>query len=254
MTIPLAFFKKEIKEIIKTPKIIILPAVFLFFAIISVFSARYIKELIISLGEESLVAVIPDPVYTDSYAQFFKNANLMYVLTIIAVFMGSVSDEKIRGTASLVLTKNLSRSNFIISKLISAVIFFTVSYAASIFIFLYYTYVMFSNAFTEGTWPAFFVFWLYGVFIISLVIFSSTVCKNSALSAVFSIAGYALTSALSAIPNAGMYSPGALQSVTMELITGARHINDIFVPLISTAGIIAILTAAGIFAFKKQEL
>lgn len=254
MNISLAFFKKEIKEIAKTSKIITLPAVFLFFAILSAFSARYIKEIMMSLGEESILSAIPDPVYIDSYVQFFKNANFIYVLTIIAVFMGSVLDEKIRGTASMVLTKNLGRSNFVISKLIAAVLFFTVSYAASFCIFLYYTYIMFSKVFTEGTWAAFFVFWLYGVFIISLVIFSSTICKNNALTAVVSIAGYALASAISAIPKAGIYSPGALQSIPLELIAGTRSFDDIYISLIATVGVTAILAAASIFSFKKQEL
>ncbi|MFA6309628.1 MAG: ABC transporter permease, partial [Clostridia bacterium] len=192
----LEFFKKEIFEILKTPKIIVLPAVALFFGMLSPITAKFINELIKTLGGGISIS-FPEPTYIDSYVQLFKNHYTITAIVMIFVFMGLVAEEKQRGSAILVLTKNLSRLNFILSKFFASVLLFTFAYILSAVICIYYTFILFDEFWNPNLPLAIFMFWLYGVFLIALILFASIISRSPAIAALFGFIGFAVISFLS---------------------------------------------------------
>lgn len=249
----LSFYKKEILEIIKTPKLFILPAVFLFFGLTSPLTARYINEIVKALGG-GMEIKLPDPTYIDSYMQFFKNMNSICIIVLILVLMGSVVDEKVKGSAILVLTKGVSRTQFILSKFSANVILFTFAYVLSAVSFVYYTYVLFPDWDTTHLFLSLAMFWIYGLLIISITLLASTVSKSHALAAVLGFIGYAVISASTVIPFLKKYSPQALNDIAMQVLTGSNNSGAVLIPVIITVFLTIITLTGTIALFNKQEI
>jgi len=250
-----AYLKKEIYEAYKTPKGIIIGIIFLFFGILSPLTAKYMNDILALVGQQQGVSIqLPPSTYRQSYEQFFKNIYFMMTVVTILVFAGSVAEEKSRGTIVLILTKCLSRNAFIFGKLISAILIFTVSYAAAAGICMLYTALLFPDFISNGVIWALLLYWLYGCLMIALTIFVSILSKSMTAAAVAGFACFALISAVGAIPFIGEYTPGVLQGLSYELTNSTKTVSDIFVPVIVTltAGIAAV--TAGLLIFRKQEL
>lgn len=248
----LGFFKKEIREIFKTNKIIVLPVIFLFFGLISPLTAKYTNELLKSLG--GFEFELPAPVYTDSYAQLFSNLGQIGIIVLILTLMGIVVEEKVKGSAILVLTKSVSRTQFILSKFVSAVLLFTFSYIISVAGCLYYTYALFTQFYNENLITALAMFWLFGVFITSIVLLASTIAKSNTIAAVIGFLGFIGMSALSALPRVGKYFPSALAGLNMHILTGAEKATAALWPTATALLAIILLVAASVISFNRQEV
>jgi ABC-2 type transport system permease protein len=247
-----AFLKKEMLEIARTPKVLILPAVFLIFGFMSPLTARYINEILRSVG--GIDIRLPEPTYYDAYMQFFKNLYSTAIIVVILVFIGTVVDEKAKGSAALVLTKCLSRQWFIVSKFISGAVFFTGAYSLSTAACMYYTFILFSEFFNSGLWTALLMFWVFGIYIIAITIFASTVGKSYVTAAVSGFAGFALTSAASAVPKLGEYTPGALQGLGLKILSGSSGAWEAVLPVTVTLILTVCFLEGSVVFFKRQEL
>jgi ABC-type Na+ efflux pump, permease component len=251
----LAFLKKELMEILRTSKIIILPALFLFFGMLSPISAKYTNEILAMVGEQQGVKIIlPDPTYIQSYEQLFKNLYSMMIIVIILMFAGSVAEEKMKGTAILVLTKRLSKQEFILGKILGAVLLFTISYVVSAAVCVYYTGLIFKVFLTGEIAIALLAYWIFGILILSLSFLSSILFKTYAAAAIGGFAGFAVFSALGAIPYIKDYTPGILQGLSLKIISGSSAINDVILPAVLTIFISLVAVTLGIRTFAKQEL
>jgi ABC-2 type transport system permease protein len=250
-----AFFKKEINEIIKTNKIYILPAVFLFFGLLSPISAKYtpqlMQEMLKSYGMAS--QKFPEASFLDSYAQLFKNiAQLCFI--IILVFAGAIVGEKVKGTAILVLTKPVSRAKFILSKFAAAICLYTFAFILASIACIYYTYLLFPIFYNDKLLLSLFTLWIYGAFLISMTIFVSTIGKSFTISAVLGIAGFILISASTIIPYVSKFSPGIFGSLGLEILSGKALSSAAIAPLIITVAASAAFIFGSIYVFKKQEI
>ncbi len=248
------FLKKELFEIVRTWKIIVLPALFLFFGFLSPITARYIKEIIMSTGVEFDFSFIPDPRFTDSYVQFFKNMYQIGGIILVLVFSGSVVGEKVSGSAAIVLTKRLSRASFVLSKFIAGALLFTLSYLLSLAASLYYTLILFSSFYVDGIWAPFLLYWLYGLFLIAMAILAGTVSRSHMFANLIAFGGFALSSLVKYIPKVGDYTTGVFHQLGLDVIYGNRQALDITYPAAGALVTMAVLLAAAVLVFRKQEL
>jgi ABC-2 type transport system permease protein len=249
------FFKKEWMEIVKTSKWIIMLALFIFFAILSPLSAKFMNEILAMVGEQQGVLIqFPDPTYIQSYEQFFKNIYFMMIIVTVLVFAGAVAEEKSRGTAILVLTKNLSRSDFILGKWLAAISLFTVSYVLSVLVCAGYTAMLFPEYINHGIIAGLSLYWIYGLMIITLTLLASVIFHSLTTAAVAAILSYAAISAIAALPIVGEYSPGALQTLSVELARGNQMFGEAIAPLLVTVGVSAAAMVAMLTLFNRQEL
>lgn len=248
----LEFFRKEIFEILKTSKKIILPAIMLFWGILSPLTAKFTNELVKSLGGINMK--LPDPVYTDSYLQLFKNHYGITAIVMVFLFMGLVAAEKTKGTAILALTKNLSRTNFILSKFFASVILFTVSYLLSVGVCIYYTYFLFGTFWNDGVLLSLFMFWLFGLLIICMMIFAGVIARSTGMAALYGFLGYIFVSIVSAIPKVGEYSPYYMFDLSLKIMDHTKKATAAIAPIAVTSGLALVLLVSSIFIFRKQEL
>ncbi len=254
----LAFFKKEMMEIFKTYKIIVLPAIFLFFGLLSPLTAKYLPEIMKKFGNTADSAVTitfnGEPKYGDAYAQLFGNLGQMGLIVVILIFMSIVVNEKVKGSATLVLTKTVSRSQFILSKFFSSAILFTLSYLLSVGACIYYTYLLFNRFYNDNLILGLFLMWLFMIVIIAMTILASTLAKNVTISAVLGFLGFVGFSAISSLPVIKEYSPASMTVLGLSLINGKADTMDAAAPIIISFIMIIGFLISSIYIFKKQEI
>jgi ABC-2 type transport system permease protein len=247
------FTKKELYEQIKTFKGVAVAAVLLVFGMTSPLLAKLMPEIFKS-ADLGVALQIPDPTYLDAYAQFFKNIGEMGLIVIMLVYAGAVVSETTRGTATLMLTKRLSHSAFVISKFLSAAIVWTASYAGSAALCTVYTIYLFPEGKPSNLLFSLFCMWLFGVITLAAALFASAVFKSYILSAVGTFAVWGLLLVTSALPKIKDYTPAFLSSDNLKLLNGACPPDKFQIPIILGILLTALLLTLACIIFRRREL
>lgn len=115
----IAFFKKEITEQIRSARLIIITAVFVFFAVMNptvVKLTPMLYELLADMMAQSGMTVTDVSVSAmDSWMQFFKNIPMGLIIFVV-LQSGIFTKEYRSGTLVLSLTKGLERYKVVVSK------------------------------------------------------------------------------------------------------------------------------------------
>jgi len=247
------FLKKEIKELVKTPKLIVIASLFVFFAILSPLGAKYINEILSAVGG-GIEIKFPEPVLLDAWIQFFKNNNSIGMIVFLIMTTGTVVSEKTKGSVMMVLSKNVSRAEFILCKTAAAILLFTVGYILAALVCAYYTSILFAGQDSGGLLSALCLFWLLGVFYAALAVFSSVVAKTPTTAAIIGIAGYAAFNIPLAIPGTAKYTPASLSAVGTGLISGTMESAEILITVLITAALCALFVLSSVYIFRRQEI
>lgn len=142
----IALFKKEFWEMIRTKKLLVLVIIFLFVAISSPILAKILPELLKNIPSTPGLSIkIPEPTWHDSIDQFIKNISQLAMIVVVFVFAGAIAEEKNKRTLEMMMTKPVSRTNFVVSKIVSALISLLIVYVLSSLIFYFYTVSLFGS-------------------------------------------------------------------------------------------------------------
>ena len=147
------FFKKELKELkesVKTYKLLLLGIVFLILGIMNPLVAKLTPDLLASFLPEGMSITIPEPSSLDSWAQFFKNIQQMGLIVVLLVFSGVLTNELSRGTLVLLLTKGLPRQTVILAKYAAMLVLWTMSVAISHVVTWVYTVYLFPDNLSQN--------------------------------------------------------------------------------------------------------
>lgn len=250
----IAFTKKEIMEQIRNYKLFILIAVFCILGMMSPLFAKLMPRIIESMNIEGMTIKIPDPTFLDAYGQFFKNMNQIGLIALVLTFSGVLAGELTKGTLINLLAKGLSRRVVILSKFLSASLIWTVTYCISIAINYGYTFYLFGEHSVNKLFVALFSVWLFGVFIISLIIFSSTLVKGNYGGLILTGIIYISLTLINMFPKVQRYNPYSLNSKSMELINNKFSMGDINNAIIITIVLLIALVIGAIERFKKEQL
>ena len=255
------FFKKEIIELIKTVKGIVLAVIFLVLGISSPLLTKLTPEIVkMALADaapeeaEVMTALISNPDSKASYEQFFGNFNTIGLLAVIIVFAGIVANEKSRNTAAYVLTKNISRVQFILSKFISSVVFVFVSLVLAMGTQILYTNFLFDDNFTDIKYVLLFftLLFLYLIFMLTIVLFSSVLTKTVTSATFLAFLIFIAFNILGSIPKIGKYMPPDINN--FGIITQAKNISDLTVNIVITVICSVIFVFSSVKIFNRQEL
>jgi len=250
----LVLIRKDLLEQWRTKKILILIVVFLFVAIGSPILAKLTPELLKNISVPGMTINLPAATYIDSLDQFIKNISQIALLVLVFVVAGAVSDEKNKKTLEMLLTKPISRTNFILSKFISNFVSIGLIFTTTSIIFYLYTISVFSSFnFVDFSLMAGNVL-LYILMITSITILASTVVKNSIAAGGIGFISYILFGTIfSMVEQIKDFSPNLIFSNYANVV---RHgwDNDLVIPLliIVITTVVAITTA--ILLFKTQEI
>jgi len=245
--------RKELLEQWRTRRLPIVAVVFIAFGIASPILARYLPEIVKSLGSGGLQIQVPEPTARDSVDQFLKNLGQAGVLTAILLAMGSVANEKERGTAALVLSKPAGRAAFLVAKLAAIGVTLLVSLGLASAAAYAYTAILFAPQ-SVGGWVGMTLLLLLSLLgYLALTFLGSTLTRSALAAAAIGVSGLVGLALVSALPTVTRYTPSGLSQPAMALALGADP-GQLLWPILANLGLLAVLVLAAWLAFRRQEL
>jgi ABC-2 type transport system permease protein len=223
------------------------------FGLISPLLAKVTPELLKSIPDmpPGLAEAIPVPSLADAVGQYVKNMSQFGILLALLMSMGSVVQEKERGTAAMMLTRQVSRETFVLTKFAALALTFTISLALAALACWYYTYLLF-GALDWGPWLALNALMLV-VFLVYMAasLLCSTIARTQGAAAGLAFAALILIGGLGALPRIGDYLPGKLFGWGIALVLGPGE------PAWGAVGValvlIQIALRSAILIFRRQE-
>jgi ABC-2 type transport system permease protein len=247
-------FRKEMQELWRTYRFLVMAAVLAAFGLASPLLARFTPEMLKAIPgvPPELLAAIPAPTVTDAIAQYVKNMSQFGIILALLMTMGVVVQEKERGTAAFFLTRPVSRETFLLAKFAALTVAFITSLALAAIGCWYYTLVLF----TPLAWGPFLALngLMLMVFLVymALALLASTIARSNGMAAGLAFAALLIIGVIGSIPSIGNYFPGRLFSWGTTLMLGG---NDTAWPALGISlGIIAAALLAACLIFRRQEI
>jgi len=251
----IAFTKKEYMESIRTYRLFIFVAVLLFFGILSPLTALFLPEILgsIDLGD-GVTLTLPDPSAMDSWAQFFSNVGQMGMLALIIIFSGIMGNELSERTLVNLLTKGMKRHIVILSKFVYACLLWTVGYALCLAVCYAYTVYYWPSDVLFNSFFAFASLWVFGVFLIAIMIFGGTLFSNFYGSLLSCFGIIVVLALINIAPAAHKYNPISLSGSTLGLLNGQNETADFMPAMIICASAAVALFVLSILVFNKKKV
>lgn len=216
------FLRKEARETLRTWRIWVLPGMILFFAITSPIIALLTPALVASLvvSQPGVVIKLPDPVARDAYMQFIKNLDQLVMLAIIIAGAGTVSGEIRAGTATMVLTKPLSRGGFVAAKVVAQGILLVLATALGAAVCLGTTRLLFGVSPVHGLLVAVSLWLVFALFMVAVMTLLSVVLDSQGGAAGVGLVVYFATLVLRSWGPAADHSFAGLPKAAYEVLEG----------------------------------
>lgn len=249
------FLRKELRESLRTNRLLVVVAIFAVLGIISPLTAKYTPELLKSLGTSGGGATIifPTPTVKDAIAQFIKNVAGTGILVAVLLPMGLVAREKERGTAAFVLTKPLSRLAFLTAKLVSLGLTLTAGVAIGALATYWYTALLFTPVSLGGFFGASLLVLLSLLVYASFTFLGSTLLSAQLPAAGIGLAGWIVVSILGIFPGIEPYTPAGLLDPASRLALGLTP-QHLWVSIAASVAILVVVLLLALLSFRGQEL
>lgn len=245
---------KELLEIRRTWRLWVVPGILAFFAVAGPLLALLTPRLLESLAAQQpgVVIRIPDPTALDAYAQFLKGLSQMVLLALIIGGAGSISGERASGTATLVLTKPVSRASFVLVKLVAELALLVVSTIVATGVTLLVTRLLFPPA---GATPLFasVALWLVQAgLVVSAMTFFSASFRSRGAAAGAGLVFVMILLLLAIWPAAERYSFVGLSAAMSAALRGVA--TPVALQVVTAfAGMVA-FAAAAVLVFQRKEI
>jgi ABC-2 type transport system permease protein len=249
----LVMMRKELSELSRTYRLLVLIAVLVAFGLMSPLLAKFTPELLRQLpGGEAIAAIIPPPTQIDAVTQFIKNTNQFGILLALLLSMGTVAQEKERGTAAMLLVKPMPRGVFLLAKTGTlGLVFLAATLLAGLGAY-YYTWILFEPPDLLAWIGMTLLIWLELFVYIALTILFSTLVRSQAAAAGLAFGVVLLFALLGALPGLAKFLPGALRTWSASLFSSTPQ--PAWTAVAVCLGIILVALVAAWQIFERQEL
>ncbi len=138
-------FRKEWMELIRSHRLLVVAVVLVFFGLTSPLMTKLTPELGKLMPADSGISiqVTRPPSVGDVIVQYVKNTAQFGILLAILLSMGTVAQEKDKGTAAMILVKPLPRGAFLGAKFMALAALFAITILAAAIACYYYTLLLF---------------------------------------------------------------------------------------------------------------
>jgi ABC-2 type transport system permease protein len=248
-------FKKEIKEHIRTYKLLIVVAALLVFGLGTPLLLKFLPEILTASGEQIPVP-LPQFGAIDAIQSYLSTLSQIGLLITVLIAMGAVAQERERRTAIMTLSKSAGFGAFITAKLAALVVTFGIGFwlgAAGCYL---YTVVLLGNF---SALDFVFINLLTGFYLVvclSVTLMYSTFFRNQLAAGGLALATLIGLVLISNIPVIGKYTPSSLMNQAAQITSGAGI--DLWPSLIINLIVCAVIILASILigwqVLKRQEL
>ena len=212
-------FKKEIKEQIRNYRVLIVGGIFIFFALLTPLTLKYLPE-IIKLAGEQIPIEIPPPTAIQSLGEFAGTIGQFGALIAVLIAMGSIANELRLGTALITLSKPVTRAAFVGAKFTAISLNFLVSLAIASSVCFLYTVLLIEGANAAAYIGLNLLLMLFLLFCLSVTLLFSSLFKSSVAAGGISIGIIIAQAIFTSIPVIGDYFPGQLLGWGTNMLNG----------------------------------
>ena len=244
------FLLKELREITKTWRAYVLPITLLICAVASPLLAKATPYLVSTVA--NLPLKLPDPTVADAYGQWTKNLGQIALLVVIVSFSSAVNGERSSGTAALALSKGLTPTAFIVSKVTAAVALVTVPTALATLVMALTTRAVFGEAPWGSLLDATAAWLALAVWSLTAVILLSTLLDSTSATAGLGIAAWVALAVLSGWGPAARWSPAGLVPAPSTLAAGLQ--TAWLWPVVTGVATAALFVAGASLVMRRREL
>ncbi len=242
------FLKKEFLDFFRSGKALTLTAVFVLFALLNPLITQLTPWLMETLKDElGGAGLVVGDMKVDasmSWMQFFKNAS-MSVIVFVFVLGGIFTNEYQSGTLVLVTTKGVKRSSVLLAKTILLLVVWTVEHWLGFWITYGYNALYWDNGVVENLLLKSFSWWLFGCWVVSLLLLCSVVFRNMSFVLLGVGGGVFISYMIGIVPVLTKFTPTYLMTGSVEKIVYSVVITTV----LSVAAIVA-----SIPIFNKKQL
>jgi len=247
---------KELREQLRTGRIVAVAAVFVLFGILGPLTDRYMRELFDLIGSESggLTIQLPPPSLAGALTQIIKNLSQFGVICALLLAMGSVAWEKERGTAGMIMTKPASRAAFLAAKLVAISLNLGLAVTLGCGLAYVYTLILYPQAFPLGGYVAMAaMLWWSNVVFVAITMLGSTLSRSAIAAAGLGLVALLVLGLLAAVPVIGPWSPLAMLTPATSLALG-EDAGNFAGPLLFNVALVPAIFVVTWVAFRHQEL
>ncbi len=231
--------------------------VLLFFALLNPPSTKYMNEILGMFAEGFDPGLLPEPTAEDSFISYLGDIYSIGILVLIFILMGSVAREKENGVTGWILSKPVSRWNYLNAKIIVHLVIVSLgTVGASAVAYLYTWSLLEQIPLTGSIWAT--VGLMVFMLLFTVITFAlSAVMKSPLQAGGVSVGIFFLSSIISMLVGElaiGRFYPNTLLSELPLLVTGTSAPQVIFPTLIVTVliGIFIYILAGSKFAKMEQ--
>jgi ABC-2 type transport system permease protein len=250
-----ALMGKEMREILRSWRIWVVPGIALFFAATGPALAKLTPQLLSSMSSSTPgldFSKLPLPTYVDAYGQWIKNLSQIVTFVLLVSFGGIISSEVSAGTAVLVLTKPVSRAAFVVAKALSAAVLLFGTVFVGTIVTWGFTAFVFGEAPLKGLPEACLAWLVFALFLMSFVLLLSASFDSWAAASGGGVALFFTLAVLTIWTPALRYTPVGLMGVPTEFLAGKTV--EWIGPMLITVGLTVALVAAAAVVFSRREL
>lgn len=247
-----AFARKELLELLRSYRALILLAVLLLFGMMSPLLAKMMPDIFKNLSVSGVTITVPPAAVADAWTQFFKNIGQMGLVVLLLLFGVGLPQEISRGTLLIPLSRGLSRGAVVLAKYGTALLCWTAGYALSALVCCGYTQVLFGRFAAPRLLFALFCLWLFGAFLLALLLAAGAAVPGSFGGLLLTALILGALLALGAFPRLQAANPISLATQNAALLANAPP--DIWPAVWVTAGCTAGCLGLSVLLFRKKAL
>ena len=250
-----AFIQKEFMEIVRNSKLLICGIIFALLGIMNPAIAKltpWIIEMYSNTSSSGIVFQKVEVTALTSWEQFYKNMPIAFIVFVL-MFSGIVASELQKGTLINIVTKGMSRWEIMISTFVMMLVLWTGVYFLSYVITYFYNAFYWDNRIAKHIFFAVFCFYLFGVWLISLIILVSAFADNSTTVSLGVGGGFIVSYLLGMVPKLQDYLPTKLMD-SLILIVGQAEPGEYIPAIIIVLCLIIANIVLGIIFFNKKNL
>ncbi len=250
-------FSKEHKEMLKNFKWIWVPLVFIFLGMMQPISSYYMPQILEAVGglPEGAVFEMPVPTAQEVLVATLGQFSQIGILILVLATMGIVASERSSGSFIMILVKPVSFTSYITAKWASITLFSIISFFLGYVFAAYYTYVLMGEFIIGDMLLAAVIYAIWLTFLMTLVIFFSSIIKSIGAIAFLTLGTTILLSVLTGIFSKYMYwSPARLSTHSQSILLTGTGADYFFLAILATFMLIFALLFLTTYLFKKREL
>lgn len=245
-------FRKEWMESLRSYRLLIVAIVLAFFGLTSPLFAKMMPELLKILPTGGITIQMPTPTVGDAVSQYIKNMAQFGLILALLLTMGSIAQEKDKGTAAMMLVKPLPKGAFIGAKFLGLIVIFAISFAIAALGAYYYTLVLF-GALDMLNWLMLNgLLLLYTLVYVAITLCCSTLTKSQVAAGGAAIIIFIVLGSMGSLGGLGKYLPGELVTWGTRIMNGDTTAS--WPALGVSVGLIVISLLGGWLVFRRQEL